>query len=165
MRDSDFVYFLNTVPTIVQLDENRYVVFSKYSTEDTGPTTYFFCMESGVEVCRVKAAEAFIDSTVTINSEVMKFTFLSNRHLIENKADEGADKEAGFKAGWNWNKNLNRESGEDVITQMSTKLAIEDGKVFCVSIDLKALTEEVMVSGSKEHVHDVLELIVTDDET
>lgn len=66
--------------------------------DDYGPTTYFYCMDAGVEVCRVKAAEAFIDSTFPIDSATPKFYFLSNRHLIENETEKiDNDKQA-----WNW---------------------------------------------------------------
>lgn len=64
------IFILNTVPTIIEGNNDKYVVFSHCQKSadgkiesglGQGPTLYFFSVKLNREVFQVKGGEAFID--------------------------------------------------------------------------------------------------------
>jgi len=120
------VFILNTVPTIIEGRDDKFVVFSHCQKskdgniehgEGQGPTLYFFSVKHNREVFQVKGGEAFIDwyptkmkggrpvdnkgkLTILANKELMMSNIWSDETKIQ-RTDAGKY----FKAAENERKN------------------------------------------------------------
>ena len=88
--NNEKIYFLNTMPTMIQELDNRYVVFQKQTEEEEGPTTYFYYLDAGVEICKISGSEAFIDMVETTYSSY-KYDLISYAKTIGINPKDDAD--------------------------------------------------------------------------
>jgi hypothetical protein len=129
MVDSDNVYFLNVLPTIIRHgnkeDNCRFVVFSKCGEYDAGPSTYFYDMMAGCEVLRVRGAEAFIDyySDPSDLRAPGSLLFLSNKHFLES---------------WDWSvDHIDPEAaGKAFAGKLCSKTAYKEGSFLSIAANL-----------------------------
>lgn len=88
MKDFNFgndVHFMNSVPTLI-LDQNvKFLVYSKCSEDDHGPTTYFYDLQESKTLCRIKGAEVFIDYYPNRDKpeEAGNVLYLTSKKLLE----------------------------------------------------------------------------------
>lgn len=85
MKKYTEVFLLNSVPTLIQTGHDKCVVFSHCKASDQGPALYFYDVNRGCEVKRVKGGEAIIDFKDNSNCEAGHkglLTMLGNKEIM-----------------------------------------------------------------------------------
>lgn len=100
MREYNAVYFLNPVPTLIQQNQRKFLVFSKCSAGDPGPATYVYDLNESVTFMRILGAEVFIDffNDLKKPDNDGHMLFLSSKSLRAHNfwADEITEKDGAF---------------------------------------------------------------------
>lgn len=61
MKKYTEVYHLNSVPTMIESQFEKFIVFSHCKTDDQGPALYFYDLNRSEEIRRILGGEAIID--------------------------------------------------------------------------------------------------------
>ena len=55
------LHFLNALPTLIEEDNQKYLIYSTANSNDIGPATYIYDLEESRTVAKISGAEVFID--------------------------------------------------------------------------------------------------------
>ena len=78
------LHFLNALPTLIEDDNQKYLIYSTANSSDKGPATYIYDLEESRTVAKISGAEVFIDYFSPPPGERDgTFLYLSNEKLLE----------------------------------------------------------------------------------
>ena len=80
------LHFLNALPTLIEEDNQKYLIYSTANKNDKGPATYIYDLEESRTVAKISGAEVFIDFFPQPRESKGRggnFLYLSNKKLLE----------------------------------------------------------------------------------
>ena len=84
MRKYTDVFHLNSVPSMIESRNEKYIVFSHCQSTDKGPTLYFYDVNQCKEVKQIKGGEALIDyhEHISLDSGKGRLMMLGNKEIM-----------------------------------------------------------------------------------
>ena len=144
MAEYNVLHFLNSVPTLIEEDNQKFLVFSTANSKDKGPATYFYDLNESRTVAKISGAEVFIDyfshpdrDDEEENKKGGNILFLSNVKLLEKGR---------------WEKDVEPSDARFYEAELCGRSAFTDSIIISRRINLGELKDKCTIEERKEKV-------------